>query len=282
MKRIEFIAPVESMRGNLSGEQDLFYADNNNKAFFAPDGKNFARNYTPRFIGAKRASDGLKFFAVKTRSAVNISSKSLSVMALLAMAGEIYGQLVKDKTSSYYTKLVNLYNLTDRAENGVSMRKWAFNYIYSMLSRWDNYREIARNPLVPNFGLKIMNPFGTWTNPQEGAFVPEIAHEKIVKFWKQLHAEQEAYNGIVFNAGGLQIVALKQKAGQQPISGGGPLRWNDGYQLGFDLMNPSAVFLIDTNTEPQITYYLQKNDEYVSATEVKDGETYTLTTASPS
>ena len=54
MKRIEFIAPVESMRGNLSGNQSLEYALNNNPAYDAPDGVQYARNYQPRLAPIKR------------------------------------------------------------------------------------------------------------------------------------------------------------------------------------------------------------------------------------
>lgn len=39
MKRIEFIAPVEAMRGNLSGKQDLLYVENDNKAYEGPVGQ---------------------------------------------------------------------------------------------------------------------------------------------------------------------------------------------------------------------------------------------------
>ena len=91
MKRIEFIAPVEAMRGNLSGKQELEYPLNENPAFYAPTGKHYATNYQPRFIGAKRASDNLKYFAIRTKSAVNMTTNSILAMAALGAAGAIIG-----------------------------------------------------------------------------------------------------------------------------------------------------------------------------------------------
>ena len=57
MKRIEFISPVEAMRGNLSRtKQTLLYAENDNPAWDAPvDKRSYARNYQPIFVGAKVA-----------------------------------------------------------------------------------------------------------------------------------------------------------------------------------------------------------------------------------
>lgn len=90
-KRIEFIAPVESMRGNLSGTQDLVYAANDNKAFESPAGQtNYAKNYRPSYIGARRASDGLKFFGVKTKTATKTSPAALRAMALMGATGMLF------------------------------------------------------------------------------------------------------------------------------------------------------------------------------------------------
>lgn len=83
MKRIEFIAPVEAIRGNMSGKQTLLYAENNNPAFDAPDGVQYARNYKPRYIGHRRAKDGLVYFSVKRKAATKIDATSKITMAAL-------------------------------------------------------------------------------------------------------------------------------------------------------------------------------------------------------
>ena len=97
-KKVRFIAPVEVMQGNLSGKQDLKYPSNDNKAYEAPAGVNYARNYTTRYIGAYRAKDGLKYFAVKQRSAIKISASSKLNMALLGATASIIAVLKKDTT----------------------------------------------------------------------------------------------------------------------------------------------------------------------------------------
>lgn len=101
MKRIEFIAPVESMRGNLSGGQSLEYADNNNPAYEAPNGVQYARNYQPRFIGAKRGADGLKYFAVRTKSATNLKASTRRSMAIVAVTAAIRSALMSAHAADY-------------------------------------------------------------------------------------------------------------------------------------------------------------------------------------
>lgn len=101
MKRIEFIAPVESMRGNLSGNQSLEYADNNNPAYDAPNGVQYARNYQPRFIGAKRGSDGLKYFAVRTKTATNLKASTRRAMAIVGVTAAIRSALMSGHAADY-------------------------------------------------------------------------------------------------------------------------------------------------------------------------------------
>lgn len=101
MKRIEFIAPVESMRGNLSGNQSLEYADNNNPAYEAPNGVQYARNYQPRFIGAKRGSDGLKYFTVRTKSATNLKATTRRAMAIVGVTAAIRSALMSAHADDY-------------------------------------------------------------------------------------------------------------------------------------------------------------------------------------
>lgn len=102
MKRIEFIAPVEAMRGNLSGKQDgLVYPQADNKAYESPVGSvNYAKNYRPSFIGAKRAKDGLKYFSVKTKTAIHLTTKSKKQMALLGGAGACFAAIMANPTQS--------------------------------------------------------------------------------------------------------------------------------------------------------------------------------------
>ena len=99
MKIVEFIAPVEAIRGNMSGRQNLLYPTNDNKAYEGPVGSvNYARNYSPRFVGAKIAKSGKKYFTVRTKSANHLTAKSKKAMALLGGAGALYAALLKSST----------------------------------------------------------------------------------------------------------------------------------------------------------------------------------------
>lgn len=192
MKRIEFIAPVEAMRGNLSGNQDLKYPTQNNKAFESPEGSvNYARNYSTRFIGAKRASDGLKYFAVKTKTATHITRKSLLAMAVLGGAGAIYAVIVGNKNSELYIKTqeqyirLQEYGLTD------TYRKWLVGHLMTMLRG----KELSHTIAGPAGSLTIYNPWianandtpllpGTETHAVW--MLPGISVAIRMKFWEQL------------------------------------------------------------------------------------------------
>lgn len=74
------------MRGNLSGKQKLVYPTSDNKAWLSPDGKQFARNYRPRYVGAKRSASGKVYFGVKARSAVNMTANMRRQQAITSVA----------------------------------------------------------------------------------------------------------------------------------------------------------------------------------------------------
>lgn len=122
MKRIEFIAPVEAMRGNLSGAQKLVYAQNDNPAWDAPEGKSYARNYKPRFIGAKRAATGATIFATKVRSAINNSTKVKVAQAVLGSMPMLLDGV--ESNLSINSILYQCYNVSKQKANGYSLRKY--------------------------------------------------------------------------------------------------------------------------------------------------------------
>lgn len=133
MKRIEFIAPVEAMRGNLSGSQKLVYAKKNNPAWDAPEGKSFARNYKPRFIGAKRAATGATIFATKVRSAINNSTKVKVAQAVLGSMPMLLNGV--ETNLSLNGNLYACYNASKQKAQGYSLRKYFIEKVQSQLSR---------------------------------------------------------------------------------------------------------------------------------------------------
>lgn len=139
MKRIEFIAPVEAMRGNLSGTQiGLVYPASDNKAYESPIGSvNYAKNYRPSFIGAKRAKDGLKYFAVKTKTAIHLTAKSKRQMALLGGGGACFAAIMNNETQKAHAELAYLY-AKNLGETAKSLREFLMAKIIKSLGRRRN------------------------------------------------------------------------------------------------------------------------------------------------
>lgn len=194
-KRIEFIAPVEAMRGNLSGRQNLLYAENDNKAYEGPVGSvNYARNYTTRFIGAKRASDGRKYFSVRTKSANHLTAAAKQAMALLGGVGAIVAAILRTKTgepySQAYAQWLELRNLGSTK----TFRETLSGWIRSALA--------AKSATIPFTGPRsvysIKNP---WKDGSQTTGA-NISQATIVKFWGEL-----ADNGVTFSVGGMTGIA---------------------------------------------------------------------------
>lgn len=194
MKRIEFLAPVEAMRGNLSGAQNLKYPTENNKAFESPEGSvNYACNYGTRFIGAKRASDGLKYFAVKTKTATHITPRSLQAMALLGGAGAMYAALVRDKASASYTGIYAQWVELQNVGNPKTFRQYVMdNFRHALASKQSTVVFAGPRPAVT-----VNNP---WVSEQTADM--SISREILTKFWPQL-----ASDGITFTIDGLKVVS---------------------------------------------------------------------------
>lgn len=205
MKRIEFIAPVESMRGNLSGNQKLLYAENNNPAFDAPAGRQYARNYQPRFIGAKRSSDNLKYFAVKTKSATLVSAASKLNMALTGGAGAIIAAILADKSSTAYIMVVDAWE--KRTNKSVTLRKFMTDIIRQGLA--------AKAPdfvFLTTAGAQIANP---WNIASQAAIKVEISEEVLIKFWLQLASDNQGHAPIYYAVDGQKGIAFTGDTFQQ-------------------------------------------------------------------
>lgn len=200
MQKIEFIAPVEAMRGNLSGKQVLEYAENNNPAFEAPAGRQYAKNYQPRFIGAKRASSGLKYFAVKTKSATLINSGSKLTMALLGGAGAILAGVAHNAVLR--ARCEATFELAKKAgqTSARTYRKFMTDILIAQLSDKNPIISLAVSDGEESSSFAIQNP---WCyNEQHGGIRVEVSNSVLVKFWNEL-----ALNPIIFTIDGRKGVA---------------------------------------------------------------------------
>lgn len=106
MKRIEYISPVDYIRGNISGRQTLTYGEGETSAYGAPSGEKTAANdYQPRMV-AKVAHLyepwRIKYFQVRTRSSINMTATMRHNLALMGGVGALVGSLLRHKESAIY------------------------------------------------------------------------------------------------------------------------------------------------------------------------------------
>lgn len=196
MKKIEFIAPVEAMRGKLSGNQILLYAENDNPAFESPKGqRNYARNYRPSFIGAKVSSTGKVYFAVKTKSAVHMTNKAILAMALQGATGALVGALLASKSAQPYLTANAAYMIARVKDQRLTFRKYVSDKVRAAIAAK------AANIAWTETGISVSfkNPWydGTMTT---GA---EVSSDVLAKFWNVL-----ATSGVTFTVDGKPGIAV--------------------------------------------------------------------------
>ena len=201
MKRIEFIAPVESMRGKLSGNQVLAYADNDNPAYDSPRGKvNYARNYRPSFIGAKVSKTGKAYFSVKTKTAVNMTAPALQAMALAGGTGAIYASLIKGANATAAKQVFDLKRASGAISAHITERKFYWDIIRAMLLGKSEHVVVSETYAGSTKSVTILNPWIT----DSTAAVAWVSRDVLVKFWDQL-----SNNGFTFSVDGAKGIAIE-------------------------------------------------------------------------
>lgn len=198
MARIEFIAPVEAMRGNLSGKQKLVYPTSDNKAWESPDGKQFARNYTPRYVGAKRAASGKVYFGVKARSAVNMTANMRRQQAITSVA-LLYANAVMTDASGY-TAAMAIWR--DHIAAGYNKYTTLRGFLNAMLQEG-----LAAKDRVISVGvqgvsetrLSVTNVYN-WRQDTTGDVTPTISRVLMAKFFQYLGVSSNSESPILFGA----------------------------------------------------------------------------------
>lgn len=268
MRRIDFIAPVDSMRGNLSGAQKLLYAKNDNPAFEAPEGRQYARNYQPRFIGAKRASDNLKYFAVKTKAATLIKSDTLLNMALIGGAGAIIGAILADKSSTAYLMVVDAWE--KRTNKSVTLRKFMTDIIRQGLAA-----KVTDFVFLTTAGAQIANP---WNTASTAALKVEISQEVLVKFWLQLGSNGTSAAPMYFTVDGQKGIAFAGITFDSNTFADVNILNLQALEVGSPVEEHRVMGIVDG----EVNHYLQINGAYVDADAavVTDGK-YVTTVVAP-
>ena len=187
MRRIEFIAPVEALRGNLSGKQRLLYAENDNPAWEAPEGKHYARNYKPRYIGAKRSATGKTYFVTRTKHAIANTQASRLVQGTMPAAAALHQNVMRNLT--WITPMQQLYQLSSAFTNGDSLYKWFCDTAVPAIKRkavsiifaeYDQEAGVFRR-------MRFTNPFVNGAGITEPEDFP-TGYDSVVldKFWETL------------------------------------------------------------------------------------------------
>lgn len=265
MKRIEFIAPVQAIRGNMSGNQQLLYAEHDNPAYESPRlRRNYARNYRPSFIGAKVSSSGKVYFAVKTKSAVHMTAKAVKAMALQGGTGALVGALLANKSATPYTQVNAAFLLAKVSNPRLTFRKYASDKIRNCL--------LAKVKLIAwsegAVSVSFKNPWYD-ASMTTGA---QVSQEVLVKFWDEL-----AVSGISFTVDGKKGIATVSNGDLTTITFG-DIAQNDAIN----------VIPIERGTAPYDDYacanggYLTLNGQYVeTGDEPVSGAAYVTTTTAP-
>lgn len=192
-KRIEFTPGIEAMRGSFSPRQKLLYALNDNPAFEAPVGRQYARNYQANFIGAKRSATGLKYFFTKTKSATLVTPASKQRMAITGGAGAIYAAILDAPTMRARLE----YSWKNYFKSPKTFRAWCFVYLTDMLTR--KAKNIQMGHDAQGELIYVGNPWNTSTTT---SYIPAISNEVLVKFWLQLGSDGTSAAPIYFTVEG--------------------------------------------------------------------------------
>lgn len=105
-KRLAFIAPVDWLVGNVSGQQNITYASGS--GYSIPTGASeSAVGYEPRLIAKRVWRSDRRYFQVRTKTTVNMTLGVRMAMALMGGACALFSSLVRDKTTAIYQACVN-------------------------------------------------------------------------------------------------------------------------------------------------------------------------------
>lgn len=262
-KKIIMIAPFDVLTGNLSGQQKLEYAENNNPAYEAPNGSMGARNYKTRYVGARRA-DGTTYFSVRQKNTAVLNGKTRNAMGLTAVTALIISSCKKAQSSASYSwaKIKRAFEVDQ--ENGTlpegvdSVTKFANYYIRRMLqykqAKW--FRQSASSP------VELFNPYDLGT-----ASALVINAQKWLKFADQFmfNSQQASITGgFYFFIDGVRFVC--------PTSSGDAWEWSEIEASSVANLNWKATLTgIETSGEPSSVTYLGQQ-VYTDTAAVEPGD----------
>lgn len=106
MHAINFIFPIECVRGSLTQRQNIEYNEEGAKAWSMEDGKNTAVDYNPILIAAKRSVSGHRYYMVKTKTSVNWNANTRFNTAVFGGACALYWAITRN--SALFNQCANI------------------------------------------------------------------------------------------------------------------------------------------------------------------------------
>lgn len=147
------MCPVKWVRGSLSGRQNLAY--NGGQAYdIAANTSVSADNYQPRFIAKvlrEPYANRIKYFQVRTKSTVNMTTKYRHNLALMGGVGALVAALLSDKSAQIYVQCIAA------VPKGQTLRGFISPILRAGLDNKDEIIAVAEN-------VNIVNP---WVSSQE-------------------------------------------------------------------------------------------------------------------
>lgn len=171
-RKIRYIAPVESISGNLSGSQDLLYP-NNVKAWKSSQANAYAQNYTTRYVGVHRNRDGALYFAVKQRTKVVLSNTTRTAMAAFGGAASCTSWIMHD--AEHLPQLQSMWRTVVGRGNRITFHKFIYTQVYPALSEKASTIQISDSSTG---GVQYKNP---WVEGGTGTAIA-ISEDIITKF----------------------------------------------------------------------------------------------------
>lgn len=187
--KVLYTPGVEALSGQIvKMKGGLVYAENDNKAWNAPDGKQYARNMRPRIVLNVRKSDGSTYWGVRTKSCVNNTPTSRMRLAIFGGATAVFAA-IQDPTL-----LANIYaHYETLKDNYKSFKSYAIKVISEGLKKKNNTFNFGGRVGAP---VKVNNP---WVDGGIGTDVT-IADEILQKFALYLCPTQISVDGKVVAA----------------------------------------------------------------------------------
>lgn len=146
--------PIDYIRGNISGRQDLTYDGGD---AYSVSGKVAATGYQPRLVAkVRRLSEPnmIRYYQIRTRSSVNMTATQKHNLAVMGGAGALYAGIVSNKQSDAYISCVRDWK---EYSGGKTFRAHVMGYLRHML--------IDKGEFCDFDGFEFVNPWVSQKTP---------------------------------------------------------------------------------------------------------------------